>query len=280
MSGAVGAAGSDSSNSVIAGYQTAISQLESAGGDKATLDAWLQQVQEAMGGGDNAGGADGIEGTDDGSAPIPPSSEQDPSEQDPSGQDPSGQDPSTPAPVSAPPSSAPPSSAPAQGTGAPSSTAAPSGDVNSEDPATAIAQNLESTFGLTKDQAAGVLGNLQQESSLKGNINQGGVTGAPSSNDADDNANGWGLCQWGGARKQAEIAYAQQHNEDPGSMQANLGFMDQELQGSYSKTITDIKQDSTPEAAALTWDTDYELASAPNMAARDQYAEQFAQQIT
>ncbi|MEJ0003143.1 MAG: phage tail tip lysozyme [Pararobbsia sp.] len=145
-------------------------------------------------------------------------------------------------------------------------------------PPRAIAQNLEQTFGLTATQAAGVLGNLQQESGLQGNINQGGAKGAPSSNFADDNGNGWGLAQWGGTRKQGEIDYAKQHGLDAGSLQANIGFMDQELKTGYSQTITDIKKTTSVDQAALVWDQDYEQATDPQMGNRDQYAQQFLNQ--
>ncbi|TKC77968.1 hypothetical protein FAZ69_32340 [Trinickia terrae] len=150
--------------------------------------------------------------------------------------------------------------------------------VSSSDPAKAIADNLEQKFGLNATQAAGVLGNLQQESGLQGDINQGGAKGAPSSNFADDNGNGWGLAQWGGTRKQGEIDYAKQNGLDPGSLQANIGFMDKELSTDYSKTISDIKNTSSTDQAAMVWDKDYELASDPQMANRDQYAQQFLQQ--
>ncbi|MDQ7982550.1 phage tail tip lysozyme [Paraburkholderia sp. SARCC-3016] len=147
--------------------------------------------------------------------------------------------------------------------------------VSSSEPAHAIAQNLEQTFGLTAAQAAGVLGNLQQESGLRGDINQGGATGDPSSNFADDNNNGWGLAQWGGARKQGEIAYAHQNGLNPGSLQANMGFMDQELNTDYSQTMSDIKSTTTTDQAALVWDRDYEQASDPEMSNRNQYAQRF-----
>lgn len=151
-------------------------------------------------------------------------------------------------------------------------------NVSGGDAAHAIAQDLKSRYGLTDAQVAGVLGNLQQESGLKGNVNQGGATGAPSGNFADDNANGWGLAQWGGTRKQGEINYAKEHGLDPGSLEANIGFMNQELDTTYSKTITDIKQTTTADQAALVWDKDYEQATDPQMENRNKYAEQFLAQ--
>ncbi|WP_322082392.1 phage tail tip lysozyme [Burkholderia sp. BCC1972] len=141
--------------------------------------------------------------------------------------------------------------------------------------ANAIADDLRSRYGLNDTQIAGVLGNLQQESGLKPNVNQGGAEGAPSGNFADDNANGWGLAQWGGARKQGEIAYAHQHNLDPGSLDANIGYMNQELDGPYSKTISDLKNTTNVSQAAQVWDTDYEQATDPQMDNRLQYAQNF-----
>ncbi|WP_254617306.1 phage tail tip lysozyme [Burkholderia metallica] len=141
--------------------------------------------------------------------------------------------------------------------------------------ANAIADDLRSRYGLNDTQIAGVLGNLQQESGLKPNVNQGGAAGAPSGNFADDNANGWGLAQWGGARKQGEVAYAQQHNLDPGSLDANIGYMNQELDGPYSKTISDLKNTTNVSQAAQVWDTDYEQATDPQMDNRLQYAQNF-----
>jgi hypothetical protein len=141
--------------------------------------------------------------------------------------------------------------------------------------ANAIADDLRSRYGLNDTQIAGVLGNLQQESGLKSNVNQGGTEGAPSGNFADDNANGWGLAQWGGTRKQGEIAYAKQHNLDPGSLDANIGYMNQELDGPYSKTISDLKNTTNVSQAAQVWDTDYEQATDPQMDNRLQYAQNF-----
>ncbi|WP_449306296.1 phage tail tip lysozyme [Paraburkholderia humisilvae] len=148
-------------------------------------------------------------------------------------------------------------------------------NISTSDPAKAIAEDLEQRYGLTATQAAGVLGNLQQESGLQGDVNQGGATGAPSSNDADDNGHGWGLAQWGGTRKQGEIDYANEHGLDPGSLQANIGFMNQELDGAYSKTITDIKKTNNVSDAAKVWDEDYEEATDPQMGNRVQYAQNF-----
>ncbi|WP_175717228.1 phage tail tip lysozyme [Burkholderia anthina] len=141
--------------------------------------------------------------------------------------------------------------------------------------ANAIADDLRSRYGLNDTQIAGALGNLKQESNLEPDVNQGGVEGGPSGNFADDNANGWGLAQWGGSRKQGEIAYANQHHLDPGSLDANIGFMNQELDGPYSQTISDLKNSTSVEQATQVWDADYEQATDPQMGNRLQYARNF-----
>jgi hypothetical protein len=247
-------------------YSSQISALEQAAGNNPQYDQelqqWQQQIDGAGGGssggsesdgGENPGGESGS-GTPAASKPVAPA-------------------------VASSTNTAPPASVPSSSSSSSSSSSGSGASADSSDPTTAIADNLRSQFGLNNTQIAGVLGNLQQESGLTPDINQGGVTGAPSSDNADDNENGYGLCQWGGARKEAEEAYAKQNNEDPGSMQANLGYMDQELKGSYSDTITALKSSTTTDGAALAWDTDYEQASAPNMSARDQYADNFAQKL-
>ena len=160
------------------------------------------------------------------------------------------------------------------GASQPSSSTVPAGSSNNA--AQAVASDLEQRYGLTPTQAAGVLGNMQQESSMECNVNQGGRTGEPN-RDCSGGA-GYGLAQWDGSRKQGEIDYAKEHGLDPGSLQANIGFMNQELDGPYSKTIRDIKQTSTTDQAARVWEQDYEQAGIPDMGNRDQYANDFLKQ--
>lgn len=145
--------------------------------------------------------------------------------------------------------------------------------ISSNDAAQAVASDLEQRYGLTPTQAAGVLGNMQQESGMQCNVNQGGRRGAPNG-DCSGGA-GYGLAQWDGSRKAAEIEYARKHGLDPGSLQANIGYMNQELDGPYSKTIRDIKQTSTAGEAARVWERDFEQAGTPAMGNRIEYADAF-----
>lgn len=51
--------------------------------------------------------------------------------------------------------------------------------------------------------------------------------------------------------------------------------MNQELDGPYSKTISDLKNTTNVSQAAQVWDTDYEQATDPQMDNRLQYAQNF-----
>jgi hypothetical protein len=149
-------------------------------------------------------------------------------------------------------------------------------DVSNGNVAQAVAKDLRERYGLNATQIAGVLGNMQQESGLLPNVNQGGQQGAPQGGFGGGQA--YGLAQWDGSRKQAEIDYAHKHGLDPGSLEANIGYMNQELDGEYSQTITDLKNSNTVEEATAAWEKDFEQAGQPEMGQRLEYAQSFLSQ--
>ena len=145
----------------------------------------------------------------------------------------------------------------------------------SKQTADAYVSNLQRDFGLTKDQAAGIVANLWHESGgMNSGINQGGKIGAPSSNMADDNANGYGIAQWGGTRKQGLLDYARQHNLDPSSEAANYGYLKQELQTSQAGAIAAVKGANSAQAATQAFCNAFEQPSDPQMASRLGYLDQ------
>jgi hypothetical protein len=145
----------------------------------------------------------------------------------------------------------------------------------SKQAADAYVSNLQKDFGLTKDQAAGIVANLWHESGgMNSGINQGGKIGAPGSNMADDNANGYGIAQWGGTRKQGLIDYARQHNLDPSSEAANYGYLKQELQTSQAGAIAAVKGTNSAQAATQAFCNAFEQPSDPQMASRLGYLNQ------
>ncbi|MHB9837660.1 phage tail tip lysozyme [Paraburkholderia terrae] len=145
----------------------------------------------------------------------------------------------------------------------------------SKQTADAYVSNLQKDFGLTKNQAAGIVANLWHESGgMNSGINQGGKIGAPSSNMADDNANGYGIAQWGGTRKQGLLDYARQHNLDPSSEAANYGYLKQELQTSQAGAIAAVKGTNSAQAATQAFCNAFEQPSDPQMASRLGYLNQ------
>lgn len=139
----------------------------------------------------------------------------------------------------------------------------------SKQTADAYVSNLQHDFGLTRDQAAGIVANLWHESGgMNSGINQGGAIGAPSSNMADDNGNGYGIAQWGGSRKQGLIDYAHEHGLDPSSQAANYGYLKQELETSESGAIAAVKSTNSAQAATVAFCDVFEKPSDPEMASR------------
>jgi hypothetical protein len=129
--------------------------------------------------------------------------------------------------------------------------------------------NLQKDFGLTKEQATGIVANLYHESmGMNSGINQGGKIGEPSGNMADDNANGYGLCQWGGVRKQGLLDYAKEHGLPPSSQAANYGFLKQELSGQYSNAISAVKGTNSAAGATEAFCNTFEKPSDPQMSSR------------
>ena len=136
---------------------------------------------------------------------------------------------------------------------------------------------LQKDFGLTKPQAEGIVANLWHESGgMNSGINQGGKIGAPSSNNADDNANGYGMAQWGGVRKEGLINYARQHGVDPSSQEASYGYLAQELRGDQSASLDAVKGTSSATDATQAFCNAFEKPSDPQMASRLAYLNQMA----
>jgi Phage tail lysozyme len=129
--------------------------------------------------------------------------------------------------------------------------------------------NLMHDFNLTQPQAQGIVANLWHESGgMNSGINQGGAIGQPSGDMADDNANGYGIAQWGGSRKQGLIDYANQNGLDPSSQAANYGYLKQELETSESGAISAVKNTSNAQDATAAFCNAFEQPSDPEMASR------------
>jgi len=133
--------------------------------------------------------------------------------------------------------------------------------------------NLQKDFGLTREQAAGIVGNLWHESGgMNSGIEQGGRIGEPNGNMADDNANGYGICQWGGVRKEALLKTAEEMEVKPSSQAANYEYLKRELSGPYKNAIDAVKSAGSVEEATRAFCNTFEKPSDPQMASRIDYA--------
>lgn len=94
--------------------------------------------------------------------------------------------------------------------------------------------------GYTPSQAAGIVGNLMQESGLNPAVSPG------------DNGKSFGIAQWNGGRLTALQDYAKQQGSDWKSLDTQLGFVNQELNGSENKAGQAIRnaQDVASATAA------------------------------
>jgi hypothetical protein len=133
---------------------------------------------------------------------------------------------------------------------------------------------LQQDFGLTKEQAAGVVGNLWHESAMNSGIRQetGGV-GQPNMATNVVDRTGYGVAQWGEGSKQGLIDYAKANGLDPSSQAANYGFLKQHLSTSHAHVITHLKACSNRSEATKIFMSEYEMPKHPYLDSRIKYAD-------
>ncbi|MEL7223997.1 MAG: phage tail tip lysozyme, partial [Cyanobacteria bacterium J06576_12] len=117
--------------------------------------------------------------------------------------------------------------------------------------------------GYSPTVTAGLLGNIQQES----NFDTSAV---------GDNGNSFGMAQWNGPRRHAFKAYAAEQGMDPASVEAQVGFLDHELQGSENAALQAMQGAATPEEAALIGSQKFWRPGIPHNDKRQRYAADIA----
>ena len=125
------------------------------------------------------------------------------------------------------------------GTGSPSSPTAPPEGTQTEGQ---VVRYLESQ-GFSSFGAAGIVGNLEQESTL---------------NPADS---GGGLAQWNPSWYGEMSAWATGHGLTPTSMAGQLEYLVSDLHSSYPKLVAELNSATSPQQAATMFETTYELCS-------------------
>jgi hypothetical protein len=132
-----------------------------------------------------------------------------------------------------------------------------SGSDNEEKAFNFLTQNK----GLTGAQAAGLIGNLMQESGMDPHAVQAGGPGR-------------GIVQWSvGDRWDTLVAYAGKQGRDPWALETQLDFMWKELTGSYrTTTLEPLQKAATVEAATLIVQDHYEICGDCQTANRLKFA--------
>jgi len=106
-------------------------------------------------------------------------------------------------------------------------------------------------LGLAPHQAAGVVGNLMQESG--GGIPSWGPTG--------DNGSAWGAAQWRNDRLDGLKQFAKDNGLDHKSTEAQQKWMKHELETTHSDAYDALKAAKSPEQAANVFNRQYEISA-------------------
>lgn len=118
--------------------------------------------------------------------------------------------------------------------------------------------------GLPNAAIAAILGNMQVESGFNTSALNGGEGAI-------------GLAQWEGGRRTALQQYASSHGMKETDLNAQLGYMWQELNQSYGGVLQQMKTATDPGQAAAIWDSQYEVSSGSSRGQRVANAQAFAQ---
>lgn len=133
---------------------------------------------------------------------------------------------------------------------------------------------LVGVMGLSAVQAAGVMGNIQQESGFSTTI-------------VNPKSGAYGLIQWLGGRKTGLQNFARSQGKDVGDLGMQLDFMKQELEGSYYKgrVLDPIKATNDLREATRIWLEKFEIpctagaGCVPELNKRTPYAQNWLTQF-
>lgn len=128
------------------------------------------------------------------------------------------------------------------------------------DKAPGVMQRLMDDFGLSKEEAGVVLGNLGHESAGFTAFKEGG------------NGPGRGWAQWTDpGRKRRFFDYAKQRGLEPESDEANYGFLKWELQNTHRSSIAALKRAETVQDKMIVFEDKFENAGVKAYGSRNRY---------
>jgi len=119
--------------------------------------------------------------------------------------------------------------------------------------------DLQETFGITKAQAAGIVGNLDYET--------GGFKYLQEIKPVVPGSKGGrGFAMWTGPRRKDFESWAKENNLDPDSYEASFGFLVHEVQNTNEgRFMEDLEKTNTPEEAARVFSNQYLRPGKPNI---------------
>lgn len=129
--------------------------------------------------------------------------------------------------------------------------------------------DLQRDFGFTREQAAGIAGNLAHESA-------GFQTLQEIKPMVPGSRGGWGFAQWTGPRRRAFEKWAEEAGLDPRSYEANYGFLKYEMTDTWEKRAVDkVRRTSTPAEAAQVFSSTFLRPGIAHNDSRVNWAEKF-----
>lgn len=129
-----------------------------------------------------------------------------------------------------------------------------------------VMRQLMADFNLTREQAAGIVGNLGHESAGFRQMQEQKPM-IPGSR------GGWGWAQWTGPRRRAFEAWVKEKGLDPKSDEANYGFLRHELQTTQKGALTAVRRQSSAMGAMQAFELEFERSGVKAWGSRQKWTQ-------
>ena len=152
--------------------------------------------------------------------------------------------------------------------GATPATGAPAGGLKGgtfNEQAPEVMNKLMKDFNLTKEQAAGIVGNLGHES--------GGLQAGIQEKGMKSGRGGLGWAQWTGTRRTAFEKYLKETGQEASDPNANYGFLKKELETTHKGALKAVKNSTDTRGSMVAFEKHYEAAGVKHFESRQQYAD-------
>ena len=136
-----------------------------------------------------------------------------------------------------------------------------------------LMSDLQEIFGISKEQAAGIVGNLDHET--------GGFKFMQEIEPVvPGSRGGFGFAQWTGPRRKQFEAWVKKNGMDIRSYEANLGFLVHELQNTgEGKVLEELQNAKTPQEAAEIFSAGFLRPGVPKMESRVARANKYYSEV-